>query len=143
MSIYNNTEEYAKQTFMSLEQSEIRCKYFRKIQQKMHESKRCSKCGQHTLEIESGSYEEGTQDFVYCENDKVSVIDEYGEKYLTDCDFTSDVDKEYEPVNHWYDFDEVLAFSIDFESNGKEMVEKHIGCSWDEFINESNKKLTT
>lgn len=142
MSIYNNSEEYAKRTFMSLEQAEIRCEYFRKLQQKMYESKKCPKCGQHTLEIEGGSYEEGTKDYVYCENDKVSEIDEDGEKYLADCDYTSDVDKEHEPISQWYDFDEVLALVIDFDRNDKKEVEEHIGCSWDKFIDTSNKKLT-
>lgn len=141
MSIYNNPEVYAKKTLMTTEQAIIRCEHFKKLQQVMYEAKKCPKCRQHTLEIEGGSYEEGTQDYVYCENDKVTVNDEDGEEYLTDCDFTSDVEKEFEPISHWYDFDVVLAFSDNLERDGKDKAEIYIGSSWEEFVNASNEKL--
>lgn len=141
MSIYNDPKEYAQKTFTTTEQAEIRCKYFNELQAIIHEAKKCPKCNQHTLEIEGGSYEEGTHDFVYCENDKFTVLDEDDEEYLTDCGFISAVEKKYEPINHWYDFDEVLAFSIDIEKSGKDKVENIIGCTWNEFVNSSNEKL--
>lgn len=143
MSIYNNIEEYAKQTFMTTEQATIRCAHFKELEQKTHEAKKCPKCGKHMLAIETGSYEEGTHDYVYCENEQVLVVDEDGDECFTDCDFTSDVETEYEPIWHWYDFDEVLAFSIELETEYKKEVETHIGSSWLEFVEASNKKLVS
>lgn len=141
MSIYNVPKDYAAQTVMSLEQATIRCNHYKKIEEQSFEASKCPQCGQHTLAIECGSFEEGYSDFVYCENDKVTVTDEDGETYHTDCDFTSNVTKEYEPISHYYDFDEVLAFSIGIEQGGLASIESNIGCTWSEFVEKANKRL--
>ncbi|MCK2000725.1 hypothetical protein MZM54_04890 [[Brevibacterium] frigoritolerans] len=140
MSLYNNPKEYAKETMMSIEQATLRCEHFKKIQQIMHEAKKCPKCGKHSLGIEGGSYEEGYSDYVYCENDEVVVI-ENGEELFTDCGFTSDVKEEYEPLNHWYDFDVILSFCFQIKEEGLPETERNIGCTWDEFINKEKKQL--
>jgi len=140
--IYDNAEEYAKQTFTTLEQAKIRCDHYKKLQEQQHQAKKCPKCGQHTLEFETGCYEEGYGDYIYCENEKVEkVIDEDGEEFYKECDFTSKVTKNFEPIHHWWDFDEVLAFSIDIERDGKEEIEKQIGCTWTQFVENANKEL--
>lgn len=141
MSLYNDPKEYAAQTLMSLEQATIRCNHFKKLKDQIFKAKKCPQCGQHTLEIEGGSYEEGYNSFVYCENDAVNVTDEDGEIYQTDCDFTSNVKKEYEPISHYYDFDDVLAFSIHIKKDGLASVESSMGCSWSEFVKKANEKL--
>lgn len=141
MALCDNSKEYAEKTLISLEQAEIRCEYFRKIKEKMYEAKKCPKCGEHTLEIEGGSYEEGINSYVYCENDKIIVIDEDGEEYETECDFTSDITKEFEPISDWYDFDVVLMFSLDIDSDGIKAVEEQIGCSWTEFVEKDTMDL--
>jgi hypothetical protein len=141
MSLCDNPKEYAKQTHISLEQAEIRCKYFKELKEKIHAARKCPKCGEHTLAIEGGSYEEGIQSYVYCENDKIPTIDEEGDEYMEECDFTSDVTKEFEPISHWYDFDVVLMFSIDIDRDGIKAIEKQIGCTWSDFVENDTKDL--
>lgn len=141
MSIYNNPKQYAETTFMTLEQAKVRCNYYNKLEKLIYEAKKCPKCGEHTLEIESGCYEEGYSDYVYCGNDNIKTVDGDGEDFFDECDFTSDVRKEFEPISHWYDFDVVLAFSIDIKKDGLLVTEKNIGCSWNEFVEKENKEL--
>jgi hypothetical protein len=141
MSLCDNAKEYAEKTYITLEQAKIRCQYFIKLKAKIYEAKKCPKCGEHTLEIESGSYEEGYSSYVYCENDKIPTVDEDGDEYMEECDFTSDVTKEFEPISHWFDFDVVLMFSINIESDGIKAVEEQIGCSWSEFVEKDTNDL--
>jgi carboxypeptidase C (cathepsin A) len=142
MSLYDHPKEYAKETFMSLDQAEIRCRHYKKMQEKRHKAKKCPTCGKHTLQIEDGSYEEGITAYVYCENDEVPYVDEEGDTCFTDCEFTSEITEQYEPISHWYDFDEVLAFSMEVEEEGIKKIEERIGCTWTEFVEGSNKELT-
>lgn len=139
MTIYNDPQKYSKQTSTSIEQAELRCSLFKQIQQKVHEARKCPKCSKHTLTLEEGNYEEGYSDYIYCENDKIVVIDD-GEECTTDCGFTSEALKEFELLYHWHDFDEVLAFSLDNEDRGIE-AERKLGCSWADFVDKSNQVL--
>lgn len=144
LSIYDDAKKYAKETFMTIEQAEVRCIYFKKMQEERHLAKICPKCGKQTLEIESGSYEEGISPYVYCENEEgEKVIDKDGNEFFNECDFTSDVTKEYTAINHWYDFDEILSFSIEVEREGLKKIEKQIGCTWNEFVENANREITT
>lgn len=118
---------------MSLEQAEKRCEHFKKLKEQIYQAKKCPKCGEHTLEIEGGSYEEGIKPYVYCENNKVKVFDGV-EEYEDDCDFSSKITKEFEFLNSYCDFDVALAFVVDIQRDGFERTEKNIGCSWNEFI---------
>ena len=88
MSIYENEKEYAEKTFMTLEQAKLRCEFYKKLNQEINDARKCPKCHQDTLEIESG--EEGQSEYVYCESEIIK-IDEDGEEYSDECDFTSDV----------------------------------------------------
>lgn len=140
MSIYNNPEQYAKETHMTLAQAEVRCAHFKQLAQKMEDIRTCPKCGKNTLELEGGSYEEGIKASVYCENDEVKVVDEEdGEEYFTDCDFTSPVTKEYQALDSYYDFDIVLEFAGEINEVGITEIEKRIGSSWNDFVEKENK----
>jgi ssDNA-binding Zn-finger/Zn-ribbon topoisomerase 1 len=140
MALCDDTKNYAKETFITMEQAEIRCEHFKKIHQKIQDAKKCPKCGKHTLQIELGSYEENTTDYVYCDNDEIPYIED-GEEYFNECDFTSDVTAQFEPISHWYDFDIVSSFACNIESEGLSQIEKQIGSSWFDFVEDDNKKL--
>lgn len=125
---------------MTLEQAKKRCEYFKKLHEQIHEAKKCPKCGEHTLEVEGGSYEENIKPYIYCSNDKVKVVDGQ-EEYEDDCDYSSEITKEYEFLNTYCDFDVILAFVVDLERDGFERTEKNIGCSWKEFIEKESKDI--
>lgn len=139
MSIYNNPEMYAKETHITLEQAEIRCAHFRKLEELSYIAKKCPSCGQHTLVYEEGSYEEGYSSYVYCENDKLNIIED-GEEYESDCEFTSNVTKPYEAIRGVGDLDIVLMFAFDLQKNIK-AVERMVGCQWSEFVENNTKQI--
>lgn len=139
MSIYDNPQEYAKKTFITLEQAVLRCQHFKKLKKEIQEAKKCPKCGAYTLEFESGCYEEGYGDFIYCTNE-ISDVDEDGEEVFVECGFTSSLTEQFQPLVHWYDFDIILMFSNDIEERGMDKVEKEIGCSWPEFVDKITKE---
>jgi hypothetical protein len=137
MTLCVETKTYAEATFITMEQAEIRCEHFKKISQEMHEARKCPKCGKHTLAIES---EASTSDYVYCENDEIPV-NEDGEEYFTDCDYSTIATSKHKAVSHWHDFDVVLAFASNIDSEGLPGIEKQVGCSWSEFVDDDNRKL--
>jgi hypothetical protein len=142
MSIYNDPKKYAEETHVTLKQAQIRCNHYKKIEELIHQRKKCPTCGKYTLEYEGGSYEGGIQPFIRCDNDEVLVYDEdSGEEVFTDCKFTSDVTKEYEPLAGYFDFDEILMLSMDVERDGLEAVESMVGQSWFQFVETSNQEL--
>lgn len=140
MSIYENPEKYAELTLTTLEQAKIRCEHFLQVEKEMHEVKKCPKCGKHTLEAESGSYEEGYGSYLRCENSEVETFDEESNRILDDCYYTSGITSEYMVASE-KDYDVVLAFSYELAEGKMPVLEKHIGCSWTEFVDKDNEKL--
>ncbi len=146
MSIYDNPQEYANKAYITLEQAKIRCKHFKKIEEEINETRKCPKCGEYTLEFEGGSYEEGYSDFIYCTNE-VRQIDEdcdgcdVCEGCFVECEFTSNVTGQFEPLSDGYNFDIVLYFSFQIKECGIEEVEKQIGGSWPQFVDRDNSTL--
>lgn len=139
MSIYNNPELYAKEANITLEQAEIRCTYFRKLEELNYLAKKCPSCGQHTLTFEEGSYEEGYGSYIYCDNDKL-IQTENGEEYESDCEFTSDVEKSYEAICDVRDLDVVLMFGFDMQKSDIKEFEAMVGCKWSEFVENNTKR---
>lgn len=129
MTIYKDPQTYAKEAYISLELATIRCAEYLPFVEAIEPAKKCPNCGEHTLAIELGSYEEGTSELVYCENEE-------------GCDFTSEVTDELEPLQHWYAFDEVLALSCDIDRDGLSTFEEQLGCSWVEYAEKIIKKET-
>lgn len=120
MSVYESIETYAEFTHMSLEQAKIRYEHFAEIKKQMHESRKCPKCQKHTLAVESGEWESGVSDWIYCENED-------------ECDFTDDVKKEY-LFAFEVDFDVILYFACQLEHSNLEQLEREIGLNWNDFI---------
>ena len=83
---------------------------------------KCPKCltGELYLTDSGGEPEYQEPQWVRCDNDEVSSVDEYGEMTYIECDFTDDNDTEkYEELQSWYGFDadEFLA-----SMNGEESI---------------------
>lgn len=140
MSIYESIEEYAVYTHMSLEQAKIRCEHFLEIKQRIHESRKCPKCQQHTLDVERCDWELNIQPYIYCENDKIEAKDEDGKSYFDECDFTDDVKLEYLFATE-ADFDVILCLAYDIKKQGVQSVENMIGQTWKEFLDKEHEKL--
>lgn len=140
MSIYESAEKYAEHLNMSLEQATIRLEYFSKVKEEMKETRKCPKCKQYTLAVEGGEWESGISDWIYCENDKIEMMDEEGEKYFGECDFTDGVKKEY-LFAFDHDFDAVLMMSCSLDINDEEAVENYIGSTWPEFVKRDTESL--
>lgn len=140
MGAYESVENYAKFTHMSLEQAKIRYEHFIAIGKQMHDSKRCPKCQQYTLEYEGGEWESGIKAYVYCENDKIKTTDEDGDTFYEECEFADDVKPEYLFAVE-ADFDVVLYMACSIENEGLEKIEKQIGYSWQDFVEKENASL--
>jgi hypothetical protein len=87
---------------------------------KVEKASVCPKCGKPSLEWEMGSYEEGSDDYIYCSNYEVPYLDEDGEQYFKDCEYVSDIKTEHEPLAHWYTFDHLLAINCGSMNGVKE-----------------------
>lgn len=121
MGLYDDPVAFAKKTRIPVSLSRIWCLNQLALQKEIEAARICPKCGQPTLVLESGSYEEGTNDYVYCEYDQIPMVDEAdGEEYKVECDYTADPGKEHEPLSSWYDFDVILAFSVGMVERDKE-----------------------
>lgn len=129
MSIYENHEEYAKKTGMSLKSAMLRCEHFKKINEIIQAAKKCPSCKKHTLEYEGGSYEEGTKDFIYCDNTE------------EDCEFTAAPNETTKWLQNGCDFDDVLYLAIDMKTVGQNAMEIRLGCDWQTFLNKKNQSL--
>lgn len=140
MSVYDSVEKYATELNMSIEQAEIRLAYFKKVREEMKHSRKCPKCHKYTLEFEGGEWESGIKDWVYCANDEIEKIDDEGNKFLDECDFTDDVRKEHLFAFH-HDFDVVLMMSCGLDIHDDEAVLHLIGETWSEFVNKDTKTL--
>jgi hypothetical protein len=110
MSMYSDHIAYAKKVRIPLRLSKIWCDNQLRLAKEMEHASICPKCGKPTLILESGSYEENTRDYVYCENYEIPETED-GEEYMTDCDYVTEPQKEHEPLSHWYDFDTIWAYS--------------------------------
>lgn len=119
--IYNDVKRYAETVKITEEKAEIICRYFLDLYRLQYELSKCPKCGEYTLTIDSGEFDELTHTTLYnayvlCTNDKVLVSEEIlGESgkvvietYEDDCEFESDDLEKYGLLNHWVDFDELL-----------------------------------
>lgn len=140
MSIYESAEKYAEELNMSVEQAKIRLDYFLKVKEDMRATRKCPKCGQHTLAVEGGEWESGVSDWVYCGNDKIETRDENGDNYFEECDFTDAVKKEY-LFAFEIDFDAVLMMSCSLDINNRQEVLNVIGMPWKEFVEKDTKNL--
>lgn len=140
MSVYETAEKYAEQLNMSLEQASIRLEYFYKVKEEMKETRKCPKCHQYTLAVEGGEWESGISDWVYCENDNIERIDEEGEKYFGECDFTDSIENKY-LFAFEYDFDAVLMMSCSLDINDEVAVKNYIGSTWNEFVEKDTSSL--
>lgn len=133
MSVYDSAEKYAEHLNMTLEQAKVRLEYFSKVKEEMKATRKCPKCGEYSLAVEGGEWECGVPDWVYCANDKIEKIDEEGDKYFDECDFTDDVESKY-LFAFEHDFDAVLMMSCGLDINNEQEVLNAIGCSWNEFV---------
>lgn len=105
-SIYDNPYKYACECDIPIELAKIAClkeRHLRK-EQKKHKPK-CPKCGSKKLNYEMGSYEEGYEDYVEC--------DECGETYEPN----EIKNIEYMPSS-WDNFDVLLYFSNGEDKTG-------------------------
>ncbi len=84
-------KQYKRKTKCTVEQAKIAIAYFKFLSEKSKKLLICPECGGE-LYFESGSYEEGYGDYIGC----------------YECDFTSDVEGDYEYLNPWYGFDPCL-----------------------------------
>lgn len=138
MSIHNDHVEYAKKVRMPVNLAKIWCTNQLEIKEEMNKAKICPKCEKPTLELELGSYEEGYNDYVYCVNNEILAIDDDGEEYYTDCDYTSEPKNEHEPLSCWYDFDVLLAHSIGYDESRKHDTDLQ---EWLKFVREEVGKI--
>lgn len=137
MYIKTNPEEYAKEMNMTIEQAEVRCNYFEKLEKKLIESKKCPVCGEYTLEE---GFEEN-EDYIYCDNDEVEKEKENGEKFFTSCDFIDENTGKYLFVFEInYDVVAVAAETIK-DIKDSEEVTRFLGGTWEEFVERQNKIL--
>ncbi len=84
-------KQYKRKTGCTVAQAKIAIDYFKFLQEKAKKAAICPKCGGE-LYLESGSYEEGYEDYIGC--------------FV--CDFTSDVTGDFEYLTLWHGFDPVL-----------------------------------
>ncbi len=140
MSIYDSVEGYAKELNMSVEQAKIRIDHFSKTKAEMKESMKCPKCQQYTLAVEHGEWEAGVSSWIYCENDKIEKVDEEGDKYFDECDFTDDVENKY-LFAFEHDFDVVLMMSCSVDITNEQEVLSYIGSSWNDFVEKDTESL--
>jgi hypothetical protein len=113
MSLYADPMKYARMVRLPLSLAKTWCEKQLKIENEIEKARVCPTCQKATLEYETGDYEAGTTDYIYCSNDEIQVIDEDGEPYFTECDFVSDPQKQFEPLMIGYDFDFISALSWD------------------------------
>ena len=110
MSIYESPALYARKVRITERLAYIWCEHQLKLQAEANKASVCPRCGEASLEWEIGSYEEGNADYIYCSNYEFSY-EEDGEQYLGDCDYTSEIKSEHEPLAVWYTFDHLLAMN--------------------------------
>lgn len=136
MSIYNDPDQYAKLTRIPLETAKIFCNHYLNVQEEIEKATICPKCGEQTLDYESGSYEEGTNTYVFCANDSIKRIDNEGNEYEDECEFSSEDVEKFAPLFPHYDLDVVLYFASTFkeEENWDKSTKEVIGSPWHEFV---------
>ncbi|KJD37375.1 hypothetical protein QD46_25240 [Paenibacillus polymyxa] len=121
MSIYDDPAAYARKVRITERLSRTWCEYQAKILKEHEAAKRCPSCGKHTLEYEGGSYEECIQPYIYCSNDEISALDEDGEEYFAECDFSADFDNDkHEAIPIDYTYDHILAMNCGTMNGVKE-----------------------
>lgn len=123
MNLYQNPEEYAKKTNITVEQAEKRCTYYTKSLELFNTKKLCPKCKQRTLEYHSNSLE-GCADTIIC-------------KYL-ECDFICKYTNEFAPLLFEYDLDIILLLSKEIKEIGVDEVEQRLGYKWYDFVEKIN-----
>jgi len=111
LSIYNDPIAYAREYRVPVRLSRIWCEKQLALRAEQEAASICPKCRQPALVIEHGNYEEGTRDYVYCDNDEIPALNEDGEKEYISCDFVSEFEKQFEPLAHWWDFDPIIAMN--------------------------------
>ncbi|WP_311078105.1 hypothetical protein [Paenibacillus polymyxa] len=122
MSIYDDPAAYARKVRITERLSRIWCEYQVKITEEHEAAKRCPSCGKHTLEYEGGSYEESISPYIYCSNDEIPAVDEDGEKYFFECDYSADFDNEkHEAIPIDYTYDHILAMNCGGMNGVKEL----------------------
>lgn len=97
-SIYDNPYKYAYECDVPIELARATCKLQRKYDKMIYRAAKCPVCKARALTYESGSYEEGYGDFIYCDS----------------CDESFNVDEIKNGVllHSWGNFDSVLWFSL-------------------------------
>lgn len=129
-TIEEQIKDYAETCKCTLEQAEIRVKITVARQEETHQAKLCPVCKEHSLSIEYDEPEDSSKSWVACQS-------EDGE-----CEYTTDVTKEHEPLQIWHDFDEIMAFAYPcLRDQPLAEIEKQIGCSWEEFVEKNTKEL--
>lgn len=131
MTLQKEIQKYAETCQCTYEQAEIRVKIYKEIKKETEKTRLCPDCNTYSLSIEYPEAENVSYpNWVECQNEEI------------DCEFRSEVTKQYEPLEVWYDFDEVLAFAAwQLKEHGKEEVERQIGQTWDSFLEEKNADL--
>lgn len=125
-AIEKQIQRYAEMCKCTHQQAEIRVKIFNEMQKEKNQASICPTCEEPSLKIESMDSEIPSGSWVEC----------------TECGFTHDITKQYEPLVDGYDFDVVLAFAAtDLKERPLQEVEEYIGCSWEEFVKQEMANL--
>ena len=67
-SIYSNPYKYAYECDVPIELARAVCKYQRRLENMRYRATKCPVCKDRALEFEGGSYEEGYDDYIYCDS---------------------------------------------------------------------------
>jgi len=111
-SIYNNPYKYAYKCDVPIELARAVCKYQRKLEKMTRKAAKCPMCNTYELVLEHGSYEEGYDDYIYCDScDQSFSVAEIENGYL---------------LYGWSDFDIILWYSCNStkEANRKQRAEE-------------------
>lgn len=106
-SIYTNPYKYAYICDVPIEYARIVQKRQNNIAKIIYNARKCPKCGSHSLCFEGGSYEEGYDDYIYCENDECEADYEVSEI------------KNGQYLSGWLDFDVVWYGLINVDDEKK------------------------
>lgn len=119
--IYEDPARYAEAVNISIDRAENVCGLFVELYRLRHALSKCPKCGENTLVVETGEFDELTNttlndEYVTCTNDSALVSEEVVsasgdiviETYEDFCDFESDDLEKYDILGDWVDFDELL-----------------------------------
>ncbi|WP_438497142.1 hypothetical protein [Paenibacillus sp. IHBB 3054] len=109
--------EYAKRCNIDQAHAARRLAALDKADKQFHKAERCPKCGKYELVVDSTDYEyTNNEEWIWC----------------SECGFTHDISKKYEPLLNWAQFDTVAAEADMFRADG--FPDDWIEDSWNQTI---------